>query len=713
VLIVEDDPVFRKLLTEYLNDHGLAADSAGSGGEALWMIARQKPDLVILDLSMPEMPGEHVCRLIKSDPALSDIIVFVLSGREDLQTKLNCLKIGAEEYLLKPIDLQELCIRIERFLSFADRVRTPQQSDERTMTLPLEKPAAVPKAETTPITTVPLKPASQPPEKSHYGSYRVERLVGKGGMGHVYKAYDEQLDRFIALKVLSRQWTDSAEFVARFRREAKLIAALNHSGIAQIYSLGQDLDEYYFALLWCPGGSVRDLIRNQQTIGLMKAIDIILQCSRALAAAWQRGVVHRDVKPSNIMFDENQQIKLVDFGIAHSEKTSAHQTLAQEILGSPAYMAPEQARAERVDQRTDIYALGMTFFQMLTGELPFSARSPVEWMVKHSTEPFPSYQEIKPRIHKKAYNIIERMTRKIPAERYETYDDLITDLETLQTELFRERQFKVPSALNVARVPSVQGDQLFEVLVRVLKNAHSGILVTQWGPLEKKFFISQGDAVLFESPQSEENVWKALIEQGYLDPAQVFTNNPNLEELLNRLLFLQVLSLDDFVVCYRKLMQRALLEVFRWPVADIRFYRAEIAEDVFCKVPLRTLLMEAARNVLDYDSIRTRVPHEQFIVRTPQFDQLFSMVELPAAESFLASRIEGEAVTLEILQLLTGFPVEYITRFIYALKSFDAIDFKSPSRRRQRQRDPLWNESFPVEGNPGSTNEKDKNKAST
>ena len=688
ILIVEDDSTYREVLKACLINCGFDVRAAGTGAEALWSLSQAKPDLVLLDLSMPEMPGEHVCRLIKSDPALKDIIIFILSGKNDLQTKLSCLKMGAEEYLLKPVEIEELAVRINRFLEFADRHKPIIPSEERTMTIGIKDQEKT--APDLAVNATPVMPETNlhVAEKHKYGSYRVERLVGKGGMGLVYKAYDEHLDRFVALKVLSKQWTDNTEFVERFRREAKLIAALNHPGIAQIYSLGKDLKEYYFALLWCPGGSLRDLIRNQQKLGFLKAVEIILQCARALAAAWQKGVVHRDVKPSNIMFDENQQTKLVDFGIAHSEHIPANITVAPEILGSPAYMAPEQGRGERVDHRADIYALGMTFFQMITGELPFSADSPMGWVLKHEKEPFPTFQQLQGKIHQKAYSIIQKMTNKATSDRYQTYAELIADLETVQSELFRECHFKVPTASRISPEPAAQGDQLFEILVEITKRNESGILVARWGPLEKRFLILQGNLVFYESPQIEENVWKQLVERGILDAQKVSVQNQNLEETLNRLLFLQELSLDDFTACYRPLMKNALLEVFHWPVVHIEFYKAEIKQDSFCKIPLTAILMEGARNSMDYESIRHQVPGNLLIMRTPKFDEIFANLELPATDSFLASRIEGESVNLETLQLLTGFPIEQITRFVYAMKGFGALEFKLPELRKPRRETP-------------------------
>src|SRR5262249_34731771 len=153
--------------------------------------------------------------------------------------------------------------------------------------------------------------------KARYGAYRVENMITRGGMGQVLKGYDELLERPIAIKILSPRLANSTEFVERFRREAKVLASLNHVGIAAIYSIGEQKGENYFAMQWCSNGSLADRIRKQTRIEILPAVDIILQCARGLAAAWKKGIVHRDIKPSNLMFDDNQMVKVVDFGLAH------------------------------------------------------------------------------------------------------------------------------------------------------------------------------------------------------------------------------------------------------------------------------------------------------------------------------------------------------------------------------------------------------------
>src|SRR5262245_52210544 len=257
--------------------------------------------VMLLDLVMPELPGDEVCRILKDDPVMRDIIIFILSATDDLETKLTCFASGANEYLVKPIEPRELVARIRRFLRMLDEFRnTPQPVIENT---PLEKhQMKVEKKDPGSTASVEFADCFAR-DRPKYGVYSVENLISSGGIGHVFKAYDEPLDRYVAVKILSQKLSSSPEFVERFRREAKVLASINHPGIAFIYSFGEEEGEHYFAMQWCDGGSLGELIRNRQQISLLPSIDIMTQCAQALFAASRKGIVHRDIKPSNILFD--------------------------------------------------------------------------------------------------------------------------------------------------------------------------------------------------------------------------------------------------------------------------------------------------------------------------------------------------------------------------------------------------------------------------
>ncbi len=708
VLVVDDNEDIRSLGIAAFGDHGFKVGSASNGKDALHKIAQEKPQVVILDLLMSGGSGFDVCHSIKNDPALRDIIVVILSAKSDLETKIKCLDMGAEEYLVKPIEMAELVARVDRLLrlrkewsaepgtaepapklkkkaSEATTISEEFRCGESTSpTVLTAEPSPTPSDPVDSSATSTVSNASQKGGRSKYGVYRIESLAGSGSMGVVYKALDEVLERYVAVKALPKQWTDFPEVLDRFNTEAKMIAAINHPGIAQVFTFGNEEGEPYFALQWCAGGSLADLIRRDGQIELLPAIDMILQCADALMAASKKGVVHRDIKPSNIMFDENNQIKIVDFGVARIETGTKKPITSGEIVGSPAYMSPEQSRGTRTDHRADIYSLGITLYRMLYGTLPYSAETLDEWISRHANDPFPSYDDLGGKIPPGMYQIIQRMTHKNPEARYETYPDLISDLEKLRIHLYSESRLKIPRVVRMLPGPALTGKNFFDLLALIFKNQLSGVLRVSWGPLQKRFWIQHNEVVLFESPQPDEDLWAALAEKNLMKKEEIPSAAVTFEEGLNRVLFLQVCSPDDLKSTYRELMKASLLQVYYWPQFAGEFLNAEIQHDPFTRVPLGTILLEGARNRVDIEILRDAVPSDQFIVRTSRFDSILRSLNLPRAESFLASRLEGEHITLETLQLMTGFSNEQIIRFVYGLRSVGAVRYKTPGERRAR-----------------------------
>lgn len=432
ILVVDDDPGMRVLFSAM--DKQFSVRTASSGKEAMEMIRQQKPEFLLLDLMLPDISGEEICGRIKSDPQLSDILIFMMSSRSDLDSKLICFQLGAEDYLVKPIDIEEVEVRIRKLRDLRRSLASPP-------------PGRTPAAEG--------KPKSEPAPSDKYGAYRIETLVAKGGMGSVYKAIDEWLERKVAIKVLSPELSQSQQFVERFRREAQLLAAVHHPGIAAIYTFSKKGEHHYFAMEWLEGGTVVDFLKKHNVYSAEEATQVILDCCHALEAACKRGVVHRDIKPNNIMFDAEGRVKLVDFGLALA-KSLPHLTAAHEVLGTPAFMSPEQAQSQPVDHRTDIYSLGITFYLMLYGKAPFRSKTSVEVIIKHLSEPFPAYNAEGGRVPQDVYAIIQKMTAKKPEDRYQHYDTLIAELENTLRRMNRKESVsqEIPAECVIHRTSS-------------------------------------------------------------------------------------------------------------------------------------------------------------------------------------------------------------------------------------------------------------------
>lgn len=222
-----------------------------------------------------------------------------------------------------------------------------------------------------------------------FGPFRIERVLGQGGMSTVYAAYEAALDRVVALKVLPREFLHDETFAMRFRREARVVAGLEHPHIVPLYASGIDDGVPWMSMRLMTGGSLGSLL-DAGRLGIERAVDILRSVASALEYAHARGVVHRDVKPSNILLDGAGHVCLGDFGLAHLLTGSAVHTRTGLIAGTPHYMAPEQGLGKKVDHRVDIYSLGVVAYEMFTGRPPYDADSPVAILMKHASEPFPA-----------------------------------------------------------------------------------------------------------------------------------------------------------------------------------------------------------------------------------------------------------------------------------------------------------------------------------
>ena len=265
------------------------------------------------------------------------------------------------------------------------------------------------------------------------GRYELEKLVGSGGMSNVFRAHDRLLERTVALKILHEQYTRDEDYVERFRREARAVAQLAHPNIVTVIDRGEQDGRQYIVFEYIDGENLKELT-SRGPLEPQDAIQLALQVARALSFAHERGLVHRDVKPQNVLLNDDGQAKVTDFGIARSLDVHGV-TQTGTVLGTSDYIAPEQARGQKVDPKTDIYSLGAVLYELLTGEVPYSGDNFVAVAMRHVNEPPPSVLDRRPDCPLRLDLAIQRAMAKDPEERYASMDEFCTELEACLNEL--------------------------------------------------------------------------------------------------------------------------------------------------------------------------------------------------------------------------------------------------------------------------------------
>src|SRR5271166_6130555 len=259
--------------------------------------------------------------------------------------------------------------------------------------------------------------------------YRVVRLLGQGGMGAVYLAYDQDLGRHVALKLVKPELMVYPGAMERFRQELLLASKISHRNILRIHDLGDAGGMKFISMAYVDGEDLHHLLVREGKLSLDRMLNLARQLCAALDAAHSEDVAHRDLKPQNIMLDKDDHVFVTDFGLAKSLGEVNGMTQSGEMLGTPRYMAPEQVEAKHVDARTDIYALGLIFYEMLTGDVPFTAESTLQLMYKRANEPSPSPQTINPDIPDWLNNIVMKCLERDPANRYQSAKEILDDID--------------------------------------------------------------------------------------------------------------------------------------------------------------------------------------------------------------------------------------------------------------------------------------------
>jgi serine/threonine protein kinase/tetratricopeptide (TPR) repeat protein len=295
------------------------------------------------------------------------------------------------------------------------------------------------------------------------GKYQVMERLGRGGMADVYRAYQPGLDRYVAIKVMHGHLTEDPSFITRFKREAHSVASLRHPNIVQVIDFDVQDDEYYMVMEYIQGQTLKALLQRQGALPVAQALDIAIRLADALAYAHSQGMIHRDIKPANILFSKDNTPILADFGIARLMDLSGL-TAGSAVVGTPAYISPEAGRGEKVDERADIYGLGIVLYEMLTGKVPYDADTPYAVILKHINDPLPLPRQFVESLPESVERIVLKALAKNKEDRFQTAAEFKTALENAragvaselptQTEMKRTRSAQETQAGTIVETPA-------------------------------------------------------------------------------------------------------------------------------------------------------------------------------------------------------------------------------------------------------------------
>jgi eukaryotic-like serine/threonine-protein kinase len=394
VLIADDDPLWRKVLEQNILSWGFDVVTADDGAKA-WHLLKAKgaPRIAILDWQMPELDGVEICRRIRGTLNLPFIYTVILTSRDTREDMVAGLESGADDYLVKPVDMEILRSRLATAVRIIKAVPPPRQ--------------------------IP--------------GYQLLGRLGAGSMATVYKARQVSLDRLVAVKVLPKKYSQNPEFVKRFYAEGRIAAKLNHNNIVAALDVGRHADTHYFVMEYVEGHTVYERLVTEGSYPESEALAMMIQIAQALDHSHQAGLIHRDVKPKNILITNKGVAKLADMGLARAvSDREAAEAEAGKTFGTPYYIAPEQVRGDvNIDSRADIYSLGATLYHMVTGKAPFEGPDVTAIMRKHLRDAIVPPDHVNPRLSNGISEIIELCMAKDPLKRYITTADLIEDLQAV------------------------------------------------------------------------------------------------------------------------------------------------------------------------------------------------------------------------------------------------------------------------------------------
>ncbi len=436
ILVVDDVADNRQVLERRLEREGHGVVCAEDGRRALEQIRAQAFDLILLDIMMPEVDGFEVLRQLKAAPETRDIPVIMISARDDLDSVVRCIEQGAEDHLPKPFEPVLLRARITASLD-KKRLRDREKEYLREVKAIASAASAVEdgRYDSTALARTAVRDdelgrlarvfdgmAAQVKAREDRlrdqvaglrqeidavrrladageagdvrlpighvlaGRYEIQQLVGVGAMGTVYRAHDRDLTEMVAVKVLRPELLSDRTLLERFKAEVRLARRISHPAVVRTHDLGESGGMYYLTMEYVEGLTARELLDSRGRLAAPAVIALAAQLARALEAAHAQGVIHRDIKPQNLLLDSQGALKVMDFGVSRLAGASAGSGEAGLLIGTPDYMAPEQLLGQDIDERADLYAVGVVLFECLTGELPFRAESLMARIVKALNE---------------------------------------------------------------------------------------------------------------------------------------------------------------------------------------------------------------------------------------------------------------------------------------------------------------------------------------
>jgi serine/threonine-protein kinase len=420
VLLVDDDEAFLAALAEAVGRESFSTRTATSLAAAKAAISGGAPDVVLIDLHLPDGSGMELLEELSAFPSTE---VVLITGQATVETAVEALRRGASDYLVKPVDLG----RVKAVLANASRTR---ELKRLAASLPWARRA----------TRGDALPAG-------FGRYEVEAEIGEGAMGRVFRCRDPLVGRAVAVKTVKAEYLSDetrAEYLHRFRREAQAAGVLSHPGIVGIYDVGDE----YLVMEYVEGATLQQLLRDQRALDFSSALRVLAPLAEALDYAHQAGVIHRDIKPSNIMVQPDGRPKLMDFGVARLDSSTATRT--GHVLGSPSYMAPEQILGEPLTPRADLFAFAVVAYEALTGRRPFAGDSVPSIVYRVVNEPAPAPCSLNRELPAACDRVFERALAKHRDARYANATTFVAALMGADTG---------------AEIPGISADPLLESLL--------------------------------------------------------------------------------------------------------------------------------------------------------------------------------------------------------------------------------------------------------